>query len=371
MAHTYTPGLRVTADTIIRKERRLPIAGDVLLQEGAAVKATDIVAKAQLPGNVATVNVVNLLGIAAEEIDTFMLKKVGDVVALGDEVAATQPFIKWFRSVAASPVAGTVETVSKITGQVIIRTAPRPVDLKGYIDGTVVAVRENEGLTIETSCAFIQGILGIGGEVHGQIAMIGSGRDTVVTPADITDDLAGKVGVVGSRVSSDVYQRASEVGVTALICGGFNDVDLRNLLGRDLGVAITGHEDVSPILILTEGFGNIPMAEATYALLSAHAGQMASASGATQIRAGVMRPEIIIPKPAAASAKAVESLGLCEGARVRIIREPLFGALGKVKSLPTALESLESEVKVRVAEITCDNGQTVTIPRANIEAIES
>ena len=55
MAHSYTPGLRVTAHATIRKERRLPIAGHVVVEQGAAVRAEDEVARAELPGDVATV----------------------------------------------------------------------------------------------------------------------------------------------------------------------------------------------------------------------------------------------------------------------------------------------------------------------------
>ena len=48
-------------------------------------------------------------------------------------------------------------------------------------------------------------------------------------------------------------------------------------------------------VIVTEGFGDIAMAERTFDMLKDHAGDDASVNGATQIRAGVMRPEIIIP----------------------------------------------------------------------------
>ena len=34
MAHAYTPGLRVTQRAVIRKERRLPITGQVLVEQG-------------------------------------------------------------------------------------------------------------------------------------------------------------------------------------------------------------------------------------------------------------------------------------------------------------------------------------------------
>jgi len=212
--------------------------------------------------------------------------------------------------------------------------------------------------------------------VCGEITLAGAGRDAVITPDDLKPEMKGAIVVAGSFVSSAVFQRATEIGIEALICGGFNDVDLRALLGRDLGVAITGQEDIKPILIITEGFGTIPMAQATYDLLAAHAGRRASASGATQIRAGVMRPEIIIPADkndsrTAAAAEEPEHTGLQAGTRVRIIREPYFGVLGTVKSLPTGLTTVESETKVRVVEITCDDGRIAIVPRSNVEAIES
>ena len=39
------PGLRVTALATVRKERRLPIAGQVLVKEGVVVRAEDFVAR--------------------------------------------------------------------------------------------------------------------------------------------------------------------------------------------------------------------------------------------------------------------------------------------------------------------------------------
>jgi hypothetical protein len=221
----------------------------------------------------------------------------------------------------------------------------------------------------------IQGILGIGGEVAGEIALVTDSADATITPADLTEDLAGKLVVAGALITSEVYARAAEIGIAALICGGFHDRDLRALLGYDLGVAITGHENVQPILIMTEGFGRIAMAKATFELLRANAGRRASANGATQIRAGVLRPEVIIPADGASAgdrtATPSEAAGLMEGASVRIIRQPDFGRLGVVASLPSGVEAVESEAKVRVVQITLDGGEVVTVPRANVEAIES
>ncbi len=374
MAHAYTPGLKVTENTVIRKQRRLPIAGDVLVEEGTRVSAGDIVARAKLPGDVATVNLVNRLGVQASDIKRLLLKKEGDAVDEGEVIAETRPLIRWFRTTVASPIAGTIETVSAVTGQVILRTPPRPVQTTAYMDGVVIKVIPNEGVVVETRGAFIQGILGVGGEVNGEIAVVADGPDAVVTTDDITGDLDGKIAVAGSLVTGDVYRRASEAGVAAIICGGFNDSDLRELLGYDLGVAITGHEKISPILIVTEGFGHIAMAEATYRLLASRAGTVASANGATQIRAGVLRPEIVMPAEDDGGSGGGEKNaadGLTVGSRVRIIREPGFGRIGAVASLPPEAVAVESEAKVRVATLALPGGEMVTIPRANLEAIES
>src|SRR4029453_12673432 len=126
--------------------------------------------------------------------------------------------------------------------------------------------------------------------------------------------------------------------------------DLRQLLGRDLGVAITGAEELGLTLVLTEGFGRIRMAERSWRLLSAHDGAQASVSGATQIRAGVMRPEILIPRAAgpAAGEDAATRGGLEVGWMLRVIREPFFGRIAHIVELPPELQSLESEAAVRV-----------------------
>ena len=375
MAHTYTPGLRVTERTTVRKERRLPIAGKVIVEQGAAVRAEDVVARAELPGDVATVNVVNQLAITPGDLARYMVKAEGDRVAVDEVIAETRPFLKFLRSAARSPIDGTVETISHVTGQVLLRTAPQPVEVRAYIDGVVAEVQPGEGVIVETTGAFIQGILGIGGEVTGELTTIADSPDVVIAPSDLSADLAGKLVVAGALITSEVYARAGQLGVGALICGGFHDRDLRELLGYDLGVAITGHEDVQPILIMTEGFGAMAMAQATFDLLSAHAGQRASANGATQIRAGVLRPEIIIPAAESATGEKVQapaaSAGLMEGAAVRIIRQPDFGRLGVVKALPPGIEAVESEAKVRVVQIEFSDGKVVTVPRANVEAIES
>lgn len=373
MAHSYTPGLTVTERTTVRRRRILPLPGSILVQVGDAVRADTAVARAELPGKVVPLNLANQLGIAPDEINDYLVKKEKDSVQKDDVLAENKPFIKWFKTEIRSPITGTVESVSTITGQILLREPPRVLELLGYIDGTIADVHPEQGVTVETTCSLVQGIFGIGGETSGELVMGVKAPDQPLLPEQLNPSMKGKVVVGGAFLSAATMTRAKELGIVGLVVGGIHDKDLRALLGYDLGVAITGTEQVGFTLILTEGFGTIPMAPKTFALLSAHAGQKASISGATQIRAGVIRPEIIIPHsgPSAATKVAqAEREGIQLGDPVRIIRDPLFGKIGAVSGLPSELRAIPTESEVRVLEVRFPDGTTTVVPRANIEVIE-
>ncbi len=376
MAHSYTPGLKVAAFTTVRRERKLPLAGSVLVQVGQAVKAETIVARTELPGNVQTVNAANILGILPEDVPDCLVKPVGSPVKKGEAIAESRSFFGLFRSKCVSPTDGTLETVSTVTGQAIIREPPIPVEVDAYIDGTVAEVHEKQGVTVETRGTYIQGIFGIGGESCGTLHVCVGGAAEPLTEANLGSDARGKVLVGGSHVTAAVLRRAIQLGAKAVVIGGFDDQDLRQILGYDLGVAITGSEEIGLTLVVTEGFGEIPMAGRTFELLKSCEGRKVSVSGATQIRAGVLRPEIIAPRlteelPPEARADGGEPEGLTIGSLIRAIREPYFGRLGKVVALPPELVALETEAKVRVLEADFGDGKRALLPRANVEMIES
>jgi len=384
MTHAYTPGLRLAEKIRVEKRRNLPLPGDVIAKKGVAVKASDIVARTNLPGKVHSVNVVNRLGIIPGEIHNCMLKKEGEGVQKDDPIAETKPMIKFFKSICFSPITGSIESISEVTGQVLLREPPKPVQVDAYIDGKVIEVIEKEGVVIEAYATFIQGIFGVGGETTGELQVVAKTPEASIKPEDLKAEHKDKIIVGGSTIYYDVIQKALDIGVRGIIVGGICDSDINKLLGYDLGVAITGSEDINITLIITEGFGQIDMAQKTFEILKTREGSVASINGATQIRAGVVRPEIIIPfnngvereknSDTLASGEASvheESEGISVGDPIRIIRTPHFGKIGKVKSLPSELKVIETEAKVRVLEVEFSGGQTAVIPRTNVEAIET
>lgn len=373
MAHAYTPGLRVTERTLVRTIRRLPLKGRVVVKQGDLITAETVVARTLLPGNVQPVKAASILSIHQQDLREFMLKKEGDSVAKEEIIATSKSFFGLFKSHCRSPVEGTIESISDVTGQVIIREPPIPVEVDAYIDGIVAEVMPEEGVVMEAEGAYLQGIFGVGGETVGILQTAVAAPDEELTEAHIKPEHAGKVVVGGSLIRIPALRRAIEVGAKAVVVGGLDDQDLRALLGYDLGVAITGQETLGTTLIITEGFGKMAMARRTFDLLAAHQGKKVSVNGATQIRAGVMRPEIVIPLADHKTSKREQDIneGLIVGSPVRVIRMPYFGHLGLVSELPPELMKLETEAKVRVLTVRFDSGETAVVPRANVEMIES
>ena len=374
MAHAYTPGLKVLQHSKVRKERRLPIKGEVKMKKGDIVQADDIIAKTNLPGNVHMVKVANRLNISPADIHDVLTVKEGDDLKKGDMVAETQGLFGFFKSELRSPVSGQVESISDVTGQIVMREEPLPVEVDAYVSGTVSDIIMDEGVVIESDAAYVQGIFGIGGEARGDLEIISISREDELRIEDINESHSDKIIVGGSFVSIEAYKKALKLNVRGIVVGGFNYFDLEEVLGYRLGVAITGTEDLATSLVVTEGYGNIKMSDRTFELLKTHNGKFVSINGATQIRAGVIRPEIVIPLKENDIPNDVdvdkERLGIEEGSLVRVIRAPYFGKIGNVTGLPPELQQMESETMVRVAQVNID-GDDIVIPRSNLEMLET
>ena len=370
-AYAYTPGLKVKRAVVVRKTRRLPILGEVLVKKGDELGFDTIVAKTDIPGEPNVVRIDEILGVLSEDVPVYMVKKVGDKVEKDEIIAKSSSMFGLIKKNAASPFAGIIESVSDSSGQVVIRAPPIPVELKAYVRGTVAEVIPREGVIIETNAAFIQGICGISGERHGKIRVATGTPEDVLTAETISPDDKGKILIGGSLVTYDAIEKALQVGAIGVVAGGIEGNCLSRFIGYEMGVAITGEEEVGLTLIITEGFGKMRMSSRTFSLLKEFDGHEAAINGTTQIRAGVLRPEIIIPHKLVLSKSEEElSRGMVPGTPVRIIGDPYFGKIGTVSSLPVQLKKVETGSDVRVVDVKLEDDEIVTVPRANVEIIE-
>jgi hypothetical protein len=376
MPVAYTPGLTIAARTIVRRQRRLPVKGDTLVQVGQRVSASDILARAELPGPITSLKVSEQLGIEPSELPHHLKKQVGEEVREGDVIGEARSLFGLFRSESRAPVSGVIEHMSPISGHVAIRQPPTILELEAYISGVVVEVAPQEGATVETPAALVQGIFGVGGERRGLVKVLANSPADKLGQESLDEGVRGCVIIGGASADAQALLRAAQLGASAVVVGSVSDEDLRAYVGQDIGVAVTGQEEVGAALILTEGFGFLNMASRTFDLLRSVEGKLASVNGATQIRAGVIRPEVVAPlevQPGGVSEPryAAPQQELAAGRAVRIIREPYFGRLGTVVELPPELHAIETEARVRVARVRLEDGREVTVPRANLEIVQT
>ena len=372
MPHAYTPGLTITPRTRLRKRRLLPMEGEVLVEKGDRVDAETVVARAELPGDIHPINVVGRLGIRASDIHEYMLKEEGEEAEEQEPIAETNPWLSILKTVCRAPVKGKIENVSEVTGQVMLREPPKRIDLKAYMRGEVVEVLPGEGVVVEATAAMVQGIFGISGECTGTLRVLVENPGDELDPSELDESCKDCIVVCGCVVTSDLVDAARRVGAKALVAGGMSAAELRKVVGCDIGVAVTGTEPVGVTVILTEGFSRLDIAENTFKLLKSLEGREASANGTTQIRAGVQRPEVVVPAPADEAVEDEfqhETGGLHEGDRIRVIRAPYFGLTGTVTELVRDAVKVESEATVRVLKMESDDGRILTVPRANTEII--
>ncbi len=292
----HTRGLQIKPETIIRKSRRLPTPGKVLVKPGEEVISDAIVARGYVPNpEIRVVRVYDELGVDPEWVKRYMLKEVGEEVEKEEVIAFRRSFFGLSTKVCKSPIEGTIELISDANGQAIIRGKPILIEVRAYIPGRVVEIIPEEGAVIESSAALIQGTFGVGGETHGELVIAVNSPNEVLSPDRIHNGHMGKILVGGSSVTLGTLREAVETGVKGIICGGVDQKELTNFLGYEIGVGITGDEEVGLTLILTEGFGQIPMIDKTFQLLRSFEGKQACIDGSTQIRYKVIRPEIILP----------------------------------------------------------------------------
>ena len=374
-AYAYTPGLKVKERDVITKTRRLPLPGEVLVQMGQEVDFDTIVARTKIPGVPIMVRVADLLGVSTSDVPKFLTKKIGDKLQKDELIARYTPFWGLIKKEIKAPDVCTLENYSSATGQCVLRCQPIPVEVFAYMKGKIKEILPNEGVIIENEVAYIQGIFGIGGERNGELAIIAKSPDEILAPEKITTEHKGKILVGGSLATLEVMKKATEVGAKGLVVGGIISVDITQYLGYEIGVAITGEENIPLSIIATEGFGEMRMSDKTFNLLSTFDGYKAAINGATQIRAGVLRPEIIIPlKEKTGEMKGYGSKesgkGMRPGTPIRIIAEPYFGEIGTVSHLPVDLVKVETGAHVRVVEIKLSGNRIAVVPRANVEIIE-
>jgi hypothetical protein len=298
----------------------------------------------------------------------------------------------------------------------IINTLAEPVSVQAHIKGIVTDLIPYYGAVIETPATVVRGVFGMGGEQHGVLKVVVTGNDEPVTHSSIDARVTYALVLGGSEVTADALHRMIELGARGVIAGSIRSAELQTFLGYAssparlttgfLGAPASpaGSRSVasrpwrlgastmdsngwsfppiqpgipSPlppdfVIVITEGFGSVPMSPRTFELLAAHDGQEIAIDGATRLRWGLARPEIIIPLSRTTAVKWLDEAGpkLEVGTHVRLLSPDYLGQVGQIAGLPIGPRAAQSGVVTPVVDVVLPNDRRLRVPVVDLEVLE-
>ena len=184
-----------------------------------------------------------------------------------------------------SPVKGIVEKISYTTGTILIKNVLEPAK-KSYqlfadVYGVVKSINENKDFLLNINSAIIEGKIGFGKNVGGFLKIYDSN-------SSMTDTIVFKHYI--SYIDAEELMKQKVKGV---ICNFISYHCLKFIIGKDIGVAITGGEDIPFSLLIINGFSDSPITE-SFININLCIDKYVLLMPSTQIRAGVIRPKILI-----------------------------------------------------------------------------
>ena len=345
------PVIHVNGLTSIVRERLLPVPGTVLARLNQKVSALDVVAQTSWAREHLLLDVTRILRVTSNVADRLITCNVGDRIAVGAVITAGKGL---FSRRVRAPRDGRVVAVGG--GKVLMEVGVTKVELRAGIPGTVVQVLPNHGVVIQTAGALIQGVWGNGRIASGTLVNLAEKPDGILTVGWLDVSLRGSIILAGIVNDVETLQAAAGLPVRGLI--------LSSILPALIQKAM---EMRYPILV-TDGFGSLPMNCAAYKLLSTNARRDITVNAEIHDRYSGARPEVIIPLPISEIPlipREVETFA--PGLQVRMRLSPALGMIGSIVALKSGLTRLPSGLQAPAAEVKLENGETVIVPLVNLE----
>jgi hypothetical protein len=351
---TQAPITHILAATTIRRERLLPIAGRVVMRKGQQVNSSDVVAEAFLSPEHLLLDIGRGLGLKADEADKYLVRKDGDEVGEGDILAGP---VGVARRLVRAPKSGTVIAAGE--GQVLLRVDMQPFELRAGYCGTVAELLSDQGVTIETTGALIQGVWGNGRMNYGLLNILAHSPDELITANMLDVSQRGSVLLGGYCDSEDVFRTGEELPLRGMILASMSSA------------LIPAASQASYPVILVEGFGRLPMNSSAYKLLSTSERREVSLNAERWDRFAGTRPEIVISLPSQVQADLPLDLAVFKtNQQVRVVSPPYKGRLATLISLSDGPVNLPSGLRTLAGTVRFEDGETVLLPLANLEIIQ-
>ncbi len=351
---------RFVAQGIFKRRRLMPRPGRILVRTGQHVRWDDVVAQAALDAPWTMIDVAHGLGLPARRVTHLIQRKVGDLIAKGDLIAAGPPgFIQ--RNV-VSPTAARILWAGE--GRVLLESSEEVFSLQALYPGQICELIGERGVEIECSGALVQGIWGNGYARGGRLRILEGSLKRNLEGQDLDHSMAGQIVLAGTCSQAGVLERAAGLGIAGLI-----------LSSMPSKIIPDAREAQMPI-VLMQGFGILPWPGPALDVLRnlADGEVILNAAGKD---GEYDRPEVFAPS----RSNALHEKGTVDtretwtpfftpGQRVRVIMAPYMGRVGTIQRITAVPQPLENGLTDYTAEIVLENREPVVVPIANLDVLE-
>lgn len=367
-----TPKRTISDSVLVVRERRLPISGEVLVSLGDSVPYDLVVLRTEIKGDLQIIRLAEKLGMEPEYLREYVTISPGDQVSVGQRIFEKKSLFSFFNILENSKFSGQVEFISESNGHIGIREPSNLLEVRAFVPGKVIDISKNRNIKIESHVGLLQGAIGYGGEVSGKVYFIDIDSSAILDRS-ILDSLpkfiTPTIVVGGMSFSREFFLEARDKNIVGIVTSSLQSKAVREVLGTSVFGTSPAYSNYMPVVIVIEGFGNLSLSSQAREFFKYANGKIASMHGLTQVRAGAIRPELIVHEPSSAPyAQELIHTYPKPGDVMRVVRGKYFGKIGKIISLPENLYTLESGVETHVAELDI-LGEKIKVALANVESM--
>lgn len=355
-------------------KRTLRGPGKILAQKNTEIAPHDVLAHYKLTAGFTKVNLASELNVAPSEVNKFIKKAIGQTIFRGELLAFKKNFFG--TSQITVPTDSIFETLNDKTGEATLRLISKDVALTSGVFGTVFDIDPQRGeIDIKCMTTEVYGMFGTGGEREGFLNVISSPGD-LVNESKISATNRGQILVAGALVMQGTIKKALTCNVSGIICGGLNMDDYLSMAIRLEPFKRVGTE-IGISLIVTEGFGLIPIGEDLQELFINHNNKFVMINGNLgRLLLPSNDPDSIIscrkvelPKVEAQGVRPELTISeIKTGLRVRLIWPPFMGMQGIVSQIDDTATMLDSGISTYMLTIEAKT-RKIRVPYSNVEII--
>ncbi len=295
-----------------------------------------------------------------------------------------------------SPCDGEIVSINPVMGAIFIKESP--IELRCNLPGVVVKSDDAIGAWVRSYGDLLEGVAGAGYGRSGILDLKAETRSGDLRATDIGPRDQGKVIVVGRTLTQDLIEACLRYRVAGLVVGSIGQrifqwykglaesLDWTEFLARYWARDAKKQEaappatEIVPALVVTEGFGDLPMNKKAQGMLLKHEGERVFIDGSLD---WAQEPWVFAPinqgePPAGSLPGGVHDKGskvgrllseVAPGAKVRILGMSRAALEGTVVETSGEVV-LDNQIVVPGAKVVTGDGETLLVPLFNIQTTD-